>query len=67
MINTYPHSSMQDMNLDYLLKVANQAGEDHKEWSDIKGTAQKQIDDAIKKSLDSGEIGKVVDDATKKS
>lgn len=66
MINTYPHSSMQDMNLDYLLKVAKQAGEDHKEWSDIKGTAQKQIDDAIKDSLDSGEIGKVVNDATTK-
>lgn len=66
MINTYPHGSMQDMNLDYLLKVAKQAGVDHKEWSDIKGTAQKQIDKAIKDSLDSGEIGKVVDDATKK-
>ena len=66
MINTYPHSSTQDMNLDYLLKVAKHAEEDHKEWSDIKGTAKKQIDDAIKDSLDSGEIGKVVDDATKK-
>lgn len=66
MISTYPHSSMHDMNLDYLLKVAKQAGEDHKEWSDIKGTAQKQIDDAIKDSLDSGEIGKVVNDATTK-
>lgn len=66
MINTYPHSSTQDMNLDYLLKVAKQAEEDHKEWSDIKGTAQKQIDDAIKDSLDSGEIGKVVNDATTK-
>lgn len=66
MINTYPHSSTQDMNLDYLLKVAKQAEEDHKEWSDIKGTAKKQIDDAIKDSLDSGEIGKVVNDATTK-
>lgn len=66
MINTYPHGSTHDMNLDYLLKVAKQAEEDHKEWSDIKGTAQKQIDDAIKKSLDSGEIGKVVNDATTK-
>lgn len=66
MINTYPHSSTQDMNLDYLLKVAKHAEEDHKEWSDIKGTAQKQIDDAIKESLDSGEIGKVVNDATTK-
>lgn len=66
MINTYPHSSTQDMNLDYLLKVAKKAEEDHKEWSDIKGTAQKQIDDAIKDSLASGEIGKVVNDATTK-
>lgn len=66
MINTYPHSSTQDMNLDYLLKVAKHAEEDHKEWSDIKGTAQKQIDTAIKASLDSGEIGKVVNDATTK-
>lgn len=66
MINTYPHSSTQDMNLDYLLKVAKHAEEDHKEWSDIKGTAQKHIDDAIKESLDSGEIGKVVNDATTK-
>lgn len=66
MINTYPHSSTQDMNLDYILKVAKHAEEDHKEWSDIKGTAQKQIDDAIKESLDSGEIGKVVNDATTK-
>lgn len=66
MINTYPHSSTQDMNLDYLLKVAKHAEEDHKEWSDIKGTAQKQIDDAIKDSIDSGEIGKVVNDATTK-
>lgn len=66
MINTYPHSSMHDMNLDYILKVAKHAEEDHKEWSDIKGTAQKQIDDAIKESLDSGEIGKVVNYATTK-
>lgn len=66
MINTYPHSSMHDMNLDYVLKAAKQAEKDHKEWSDIKGNAQKQIDDAIKASLDSGEIGKVVNDATTK-
>ena len=66
MINTYPHSSTQDMNLDYLLKVAKHAEEDHKEWSDIKDTAQTMIDDAIQKSLDDGEIGKVVTDATTK-
>ena len=48
MIFTYPHSSMKDMNLDYVLKVAKQAENDHKEWSDIKGTTQQQIDEAIK-------------------
>ena len=66
MIFDYPHSSTQDMNLDWLLKVGKQAEEDHKEWSNIRGTAQQQIDDAIKESLDSGEIGKVVNDATTK-
>ena len=29
MINTYPHSSMHDMNLDYVLKVSKQAEKDH--------------------------------------
>lgn len=62
----YPHGSMQDMNLDWLLQVGKQAHEDHEEWSDIKGTAQKMIDDAIQDSLDSGEIEKVVDEATQK-
>lgn len=66
MINNYPHSSTQDMNLDYLLKVAKQTDIDHSEWSNIKGTAQTMIDDAIQKSLDDGEIGKVVNDATTK-
>lgn len=66
MINNYPHSSMQDMNLDWLLEVGKQAHTDHEEWSSIKGTAQKEIDDAIKEALDSGEIGKVVDSATNK-
>lgn len=66
MINTYPHSSMQDMNLDWLLEVGKQADIDHNEWTHIRGTAQKQIDDAIKDALDSGEIGKVVDGATTK-
>lgn len=66
MINNYPHSSMQDMNLDWLLSVGKQAEEDHIEWSDIKDTAQGMIDDAIQKSLDDGEIGKVVNDATTK-
>lgn len=62
----YPHSSMQDMNLDWLLKVGKQADKDHGEWTHIKDKAQSMIDDAIQKSLDDGEIGKVVNDATTK-
>lgn len=62
----YPHSSTQYMNLDWLLKVGKQADKDHEEWTHIKDTAQTMIDDAIQKSLDDGEIGKVVNDATTK-
>lgn len=62
----YPRSSTQDMNLDWLLKVGKQADEDHEEWTHIKDTAQTMIDDAIQKSLDDGEIGKVVNEATTK-
>lgn len=62
----YPHSGSQNMNLDWLLKVGKQADKDHEEWTHIKDTAQTMIDDAIQKSLDDGEIGKVVNDATKK-
>ena len=62
----YPHSGSQDMNLDWLLKVGKQADKDHEEWTHIKDTAQTMIDDAIQKSLDDGEIGKVVNDATTK-
>lgn len=66
MIFKYPNSSMQDMNLDWLLKVGEQADKDHEEWTHIKDTAQTMIDDAIQKSLNDGEIGKVVNDATTK-
>ena len=62
----YPHSGSQDMNLDWLLKVGKQADKDHEEWTHIKDTAQTMINDAIQKSLDDGEIGKVVNDATTK-
>jgi len=62
----YPHSNSQYMNLDWLLKVGKQADKDHEEWTHIKDTAQTMIDDAIQKSLDDGEIGKVVNDATTK-
>ena len=66
MFYNYPHSSIQDMNLDWLLKVGKQADKDHEEWTHIKDTAQTMIDDAIQKSLDDGEIGKVVNNATTK-
>lgn len=66
MINRYPHGSMQDMNLDWLLKVGKQADIDHNEWTHIKDTAQTMIDDAIQKILDDGEIGKIINDATTK-
>lgn len=66
MLFKYPHSSMQDMNLDWLLRVGKQADKDHEEWTQIKDTAQTMIDDAIQKSLDDGEIGKVVNEATTK-
>lgn len=66
MFFNYPHSSMQDMNLDWLIKIGKQADKDHEEWTHIKDTAQSMIDDAIQKSLDDGEIGKVVNDATTK-
>lgn len=62
----YPRSSTQDMNLDWLLKVGKQADEDHEEWTHIKDTAQTMINDTIQKSLDDGEIGKVVNEATTK-
>lgn len=62
----YPHSGSHEMNLDWLLKVGKQADKDHEEWTHIKDTAQTMIDDAIQKSLDDGEIGKVVNDATTK-
>ena len=66
MFFNHPHSSMQDMNMDWLLKVGKQVYKDHEEWTHIKDTAQTMIDDAIQKSLDDGEIGKVVNDATTK-
>ena len=57
---------MKDINLDWLLKVGKQASKDHEEWTHVKDTAQTMIDEAIQKSLNDGEIGKVVNDATTK-
>lgn len=65
----YPSSQMSDLNLDWFLekfKVISDAVEEmSKEWSDIKGTVQKIVEDEVKKELDSGEIGRVVDEAVK--
>ena len=71
MINSriYPSSQMSDLNLDWTIENVKKAvaavEEVTKEWSDIKGTAQKIVEDEVKKELDSGEIGRVVDEAVK--
>lgn len=63
----YPSSQMSDLNLDWIIENVKKAveGVDEvtKEWSDIKATAQKIIEDEVKKELDSGEIGRVVSKA----
>ena len=65
----YPSSQMSDLNLDWFLekfKVIAEAVETmSKEWADIKGTAQKIVEDEVKNELASGEIGRVVDEAVK--
>lgn len=65
----YPSSQMSDLNLDWIIenvkKAVTAVDEVTKEWSDIKGTAQKIVEDEVKKELDSGEIGRVVDEAVK--
>lgn len=65
----YPSSQMSDLNLDWIIenvkKAVTAVEEVTKEWSDIKGTAQKIVEDEVKKELDSGEIGRVVDEAVK--
>lgn len=63
----YPSSQMSDLNLDWIIENVKKAvaavEEVTKEWSDIKGTAQKIVEDEVKKELDSGEIGRVVSNA----
>lgn len=63
----YPSSQMSDLNLDWIIENVKKAVEAvdivTKEWSDIKGTAQKIVEDEVKKELDSGEIGRVVSNA----
>lgn len=65
----YPSSQMSDLNLDWIIenvkKAVTAVEEVTKEWSDIKGTAQKIVEDEVKKELASGEIGRVVDEAVK--
>jgi hypothetical protein len=60
---------MSDLNLDWIIENVRKAVDAvdvvTKEWSDIKGTAQKIVEDELKKELDSGEIGRVVDEAVK--
>lgn len=65
----YPSSQMSDLNLDWIIenvkKAVEAVDEVTKEWADIKGTVQKIVEDEVKKELDSGEIGRVVDEAVK--
>lgn len=63
----YPSSQMSDLNLDWIIENVKRAvtavDEVTKEWADIKGTAQKIVEDEVKKELESGEIGNVVSKA----
>lgn len=65
----YPSTQMSDLNLDWIIenvkKAVTAVEEVTKEWSDIKGTVKKIVEDEVKKELDSGEIGRVVDEAVK--
>lgn len=65
----YPSTQMSDMNLDWIIENVKKAVTAvevvTKEWSDIKGTAKKIVEDEVKKELASGEIGRVVDESVK--
>lgn len=65
----YPSTQMSDLNLDWIIdnvkKAVTAVEKVTKEWSDIKGTAQKIVEDEVKKELASGEIRRVVDEAVK--
>lgn len=65
----YPSSQMSDLNLDWIIenvkKAVEAVEEVTKEWSDIKGTAKKIVENEVKNELASGEIGRVVDEAVK--
>lgn len=63
----YPSSQMSDLNLDWIIENVKKAVEAvdivTKEWADIKGTAQKIVNDEVEKWIHSGEIGKIVSKA----
>lgn len=63
----YPSSQMSDLNLDWIIENVKKAVEAvdivTKEWADIKGTAQKIVDDAVKKWITSGEVDRIVSKA----
>ena len=63
----YPSSQMSDLNLDWIIENVKKAVDAvdivTKEWTDIKGTAQKIVDDTVKKWITSGEIGSIVSKA----
>lgn len=63
----YPSSQMSDLNLDWIIenvkKSVDAVDEVTKEWAVIKDTAQKIVDDAVKKWLTSGELDKIVSKA----
>lgn len=65
----YPSSQMSDLNLDWIIENVKKAVEAvdivTKEWSDIKGTAQKIVNDEVEKWIHSGELGRIVSKAVK--
>lgn len=63
----YPSSQMSDLNLDWIVENAKKAVDAAdivtKEWDDIKGTAQKIVEDEVKKWTASEELGRIVSKA----
>lgn len=63
----YPSSQMSDLNLDWIIenvkKAVDGVYEVTKEWTDIKGTAKKIVDDEVEKWIHSGELGRIVSKA----
>ena len=63
----YPSSQMSDLNLDWIIENVKKAVDAVdiviKEWADIKGTAQKIVDDEVEKWIHSGELDRIVSKA----